>query len=371
MTADSDETPLSAPDDEAGADGNDGPAGEDSSGDDESYDFDPSLLLPDGEEDVLGQSEIDDLFGIGMDDDKETTGIEALVNGRVTRHQRMPLLEACFERLVRTLTESLRQFTSESIELSLTETTSIRFGDYLEAMPLPAMISVFKAVEWDDYGLVTINSPLIYAIIDVLLGGRRISTSPAIEGRSFTKIESMLIHRLIVLILKELSIAVEPLSKVEFCHERLESNPSLAAIAHPASTAILVKIDVDMDDRGGRIEILIPYATLEPIQHVIQQMFMGEKFGRDTVWGTHWASEMLLIDAELEVSLGEQMIAVNDLVNLKVGSTLQLRTRPNDLVTLRFGHVPLLRGKIGRLGDNMAIQIEDWVEGRQSPKEST
>jgi flagellar motor switch protein FliM len=30
-------------------------------------------------------------------------------------------------------------------------------------------------------------------------------------------------------------------------------------------------------------------------------------------------------------------------------------------VTLRCGHVPLLRGRIGRVGDNVAIRVEDRV----------
>jgi hypothetical protein len=35
------------------------------------------------------------------------------------------------------------------------------------------MISVFKAEEWDNYGLLVVDSALIYSIVDVLLGGRR------------------------------------------------------------------------------------------------------------------------------------------------------------------------------------------------------
>lgn len=351
----------SPPDADAGEEAADISVDDPPSSDDESGGFDPSLLAADDDDDALGQSEIDDLFGISMDEDEEKTGFGALINSSYIQHKRLPLLEACFDRLVRNLTTSLRNFTSENVEVSLAETTSIRFGPYIEAVPLPAMISVFKAVEWDNFGLVVVNSPLIYAMIDLLLGGHRISSSLAIEGRSFTGIESMLIKRLIDLVLTEMSIAFEPLSKVQFKHERLESNPALAAIAFPTNTAILFKIDVDMDDRGGRFEVLIPYSTLEPVRNLLQQMFMGEKFGRDVIWESHWAREMLSSDTELEVSLGEEMMPLSDIMNLKVGSTLRLRTRPEDLVTLWSGDVPLLQGRIGRLGDSVAIQIEDWL----------
>ena len=62
---------------------------------------------------------------------------------------------------------------------------------------------------------------------------------------------------MINLILKEMSTAFKPLAEVEFISERMESNPSLVTIAYPTDTAILFKIDVEMDSRGGGIEVLI------------------------------------------------------------------------------------------------------------------
>ena len=45
-------------------------------------------------------------------------------------------------------------------------------------------------------------------------------------------------------------------------------------------------------------------------------------------------------------------------MRLAVGSTLPLNARRDALVTLRCGHVPLLRGQMGRAGDHIAIRIE-------------
>ncbi|MGI9449648.1 MAG: FliM/FliN family flagellar motor switch protein, partial [Geminicoccaceae bacterium] len=119
-----------------------------------------------------------------------------------------------------------------------------------------------------------------------------------------------------------------------------------------------------------QVGILIPYATLEPVLPKAQQMFMGENFGRNEMWETHWAREMLSADAELEVLLGEQTMSLSDIVALKVGSTLKFRVRPDDLVTLRSGDLPLLRGRVGRLGDSVAIRIEDRLSKRKERKGS-
>src|SRR3546814_9327142 len=83
------------------------------------------------------------------------------------------------------MSTSLRNFTSDNVEVSLDNITSIRFGDYLNSIPLPAMLSVFKAEEWDNFGLLVVDSALIYSIVDVLLGGRRGTAAMRTEGRPY------------------------------------------------------------------------------------------------------------------------------------------------------------------------------------------
>jgi flagellar motor switch protein FliM len=173
----------------------------------------------------------------------------------------------------------------------------------MEALPLPAMIAVFKAIEWDNYGLLTVDGPLIYSVVDVLLGGRRSGAPVRTEGRPFTSIERALLERLIRIVLGDMSTAFEPVSKVEFRYERLETNPRFAAIARPSNAAVRFRIKIDIDGRGGLLEILTPYATLEPVRDLLLQMFMGEKFGHDSIWETHLARQLLVTAVELEALL--------------------------------------------------------------------
>jgi flagellar motor switch protein FliM len=106
----------------------------------------------------------------------------------------------------------------------------------------------------------TIDSALIYSIVDVLLGGRRGTAAMRIEGRPYTTIERNLVERMIHVILADLSAAFDPISPVTFRFERLETNPRFATIARQANATIIVTLRVDMEDRGGRIELMIPYA---------------------------------------------------------------------------------------------------------------
>ena len=308
---------------------------------------------------VLNQDEIDNLLGfdLGDDDGSERTGIRAIINSALVSYERLPMLEIVFDRLVRLMTTSLRNFTSDNVEVSLDNISSIRFGDYLNSIPLPAILGVFRAEELDNFGLLTVDSNLIYSIVDVLLGGRRGTAALRIEGRPYTTIERVLVQRMVEVILNDARQAFEPLTPVHFTLDRLETNPRFAAIARPANAAILVKLRIDMEDRGGRVELLLPYGTLEPIRKLLLQQFMGEKFGRDNIWEGHLATELWSTQVEVRAVLDEQAVPLSTVLNLEVGQTLMLHATPDSDVHVRCGQIPLTRGRMGRRGSNIAVQV--------------
>ena len=313
---------------------------------------------------ILNQEEIDSLLGFDVNNDQlqDKSGVRAIINSALVSYERLPMLEIVFDRLVRLMTTSLRNFTSDNVEVSLDNITSIRFGDYLNSIPLPAILAVFQAEQLGNYGLFTVDSNLIYSIVDVLLGGRRGSSAMRIEGRPYTTIERTLVQRMIEVILQDMTQAFEPLAPVNFHLERLETNPRFAAIARPANAAILVKLRIDMEDRGGRTELLLPYATLEPIRKLLLQQFMGEKFGRDSIWESHLATELWSTKIEIDAILDEQIMPLNKIMNLEVGQTVMLNANPDSKIELRCGGVPLLRGRMGRAGSSVAVRVEEAIE---------
>lgn len=312
-----------------------------------------------GADRVLNQEEIDNLLGFNIEDtiSGDQSGIRALINSAMVSYERLPMLEIVFDRLVRLTTTSLRNFTSDNVEVSLDSITSVRFGDYLNSIPLPAILSVFKAEEWDGFGMATVESSLIYSIIDVLLGGGRGTAAVRVEGRPYTTIEINLVRRMIEIILADAEQAFAPLSPIHFNLERLETNPRFAAISRPANAAILVELRIDMEDRGGKVEIMIPYATLEPIRDLLLQMFMGEKFGRDPIWEGHLATEIHAAEIEVDAVLYETEVPISRIMALDVGDTLMFDIGPQDPVTIKCGDIPLSEGNLGSVDNRIAIAI--------------
>jgi flagellar motor switch protein FliM len=312
---------------------------------------------------VLNQNEIDSLLGFEGDvSGKDNSGIRAIIDSALVSYERLPMLEVVFDRLVRMMSTSLRNFTSDNVEVSIDNITSIRFGDYINSIPLPAMLSVFKAEEWDNYGLITTDSALIYSIVDVLLGGRRGTAAMRIEGRPYTTIERNLVERLVSVVLSDLSGAFDPLSPVTFRFERLETNPRFATIGRPANAAVLARLRIDMEDRGGRLEVLLPYATLEPVREILLQGFLGEKFGRDSIWEAHLAGELWHTTVPIDAVLDTVEMSLRDVLNLKVGSRVLLNADTNSDVKLVCGDLSMFAGKMGRKAGHIAIRISDKTE---------
>ncbi len=323
----------------------------------------------DGEDDgdnarILNQDEIDSLLGFDDDGDDsgENSGVMALINSAMVNYERLPMLDIVFDRLVRLMSTSLRNLTSDNVEVSLDQVSTVRFGDYINSIPLPAMLSVFKAEEWDNNGLMVTDSALIYSIVDVLLGGRKGESSIRVEGRPYTTIESKLVEKMIHVTLTDLSSAFDPLSPVSFNLDRVETNPRFATITQSGNACVLTRLRVDMGDRGGRMEILIPYATLEPIRELLLQMFMGEKFGRDSIWESHLTEELHKTDVQLQAVLGEMAVPLGEMLNWKVGDQIMLNRHTNEDIELRCGQFPMFKGPVGQRQGHIAVRIEEYIE---------
>lgn len=325
----------------------------------------PDIVEEDGAESeanidrLMNQEEIDTMLGFSIGDDGKggRNGIQAIVDSGSVTYERLPMLEIIFERLVRLLSTSLRNLFSDNVEVTLEGIRSVRFGDYINSISLPAMLAVFKAEEWDNFGLVTIESALTYSVLDTMLGGKRGQAAARVDGRPFTSIEMSLLRRVIGVVLGDAEAAFKPLSPVNFRVDRIESNPRFVSISRPANAAIRVELRFDMEGRGGSLHLLLPYATIEPIRELLLESFMGEKLGRDPIWENHLATEVWQADVAVKCVLHECTMPLKRVMKLEIGDTLMFDARPDSVASLRCGEFMVSEGRIGRVDDKIAVQV--------------
>ena len=308
---------------------------------------------------LLNQDEIDSLLG-GEASRKNNDGtINFLINNSKISHERLPMLEVVFDRLVHSLSTTLRNFTSCNVEVNMQEMTSVRFGDYVEGIPLPAMINVFQAIEWQSNALLTLSTNLIYSTIDVLLGSRQKHSGMKVEGRPFTSIERSLLTDMTKIILQDLTHVFHNVTPVKFESLRMEVDPRFVTIVRQSDAVILVRMNISIEDSGGILEFCIPYASIEPVREQITQMFMGEKSGQDNMWSSHLADEVWDADVSLEAILGREVFKLGDVLEWQKGTQIELRTKPTSTIEVCVDGLRIASGKMGKKDKYISVKLED------------
>jgi flagellar motor switch protein FliM len=317
----------------------------------------------------LDQSEIDNLLGLdAKSQEKEVKGIRAMINKALDSYEKLPMLEVVFEKFIRLLSTSLRNFTQDNVDLEIKSIQSLRFGSYISSIPIPTLVSVFKAVEWDHYGLFIADSALIFSLVDILFGGKKSTRSMKIEGRAYTSIEQSLVAQLSQIVLKDLAQSFETLCNVEFRYDRMESDPRFASIARHSDSAILVKIAMEMEEKKGTIEILFPYEALEPIKELLIQVFIGDKFGGDHAWKNAMIDQIYSTNLKLTAYIEGKASILEDMMDLKVGSTVLMENGPEDDILLSCNNIRVATGKLGKYGSKLAIALNSEPK-KYNPRE--
>ncbi len=319
---------------------------------------------------ILDQGEIDALLGIdagtGSDNNR---GVRALLDQSVVNYEKLPMLEVIYDKFERVLSTSLRQYTADNVDVTIMNMTSVRFGDYLNQIPLPAGIVVVNAVGLEDYVLLVYESNLIYAVVDVMLGGRK-SRQVSVAGRQFTAIERKILDTLTDIVLKDLGDAFGPVAPIQFKAERMEVNPRFTVISQEANVAILVTVKVNLEGREGRMQFCLPYATLEPIREQLLQQFMGEKFGQDNIWENHLSQELYSTTVQLDAVLDKMQFKLNEVLEWRVGDTFVLNARPNSPIRMECGGVLKLVGNMGKALDFKAVRVSHNVTDLNNLKQA-
>lgn len=322
----------------------------------------PSIVSSDAESErvTLEQKAIDRV--LSSEDSLPSTGIQALLSSAMVAFEKLPMLEVIFDRLVRILSNSLRNFTSENVEISLNSMEPQRFDDFLDNIQLPSFLVIFRAIEWDNYGIIHISNELMYTLVDILMGGKSMEGKSVLTDRPYTPIEINLMERFIYILFLDMNIAFSPVTKVTFDVERMEVDPRFATITRPTDAVMTSTFDIHLQDKEGQLTIMIPYASMDTVKNELTQMFIGEKFDQDLSLENYFKSELKRMNVEMDAILAEIDIPLEETLNWKPGSILPLYKNPAHPIEIRADAIPLFRALMGEHDQNVAVKVLNEIE---------
>ncbi len=283
-----------------------------------------------------------------------------IANSAVGQYERLPMLDIIFDRMVRQLTESFLHLMSADVSIRFEGVESGRFGDVMMKRKEPMMIAVVNVKEWENACLFVIDQNILFAIVAVMLGGdpRDVANAPS---RQPTAIEQKLAMRIMRMVSDRMSEAFSPLTAATFEVERLEMNAQFAAITRATTATIDAEMTVTLDGRSGKLRVVCPYPTLEPVKSLLLQMFMGEKFGRDHVWEEHFERALLAAELDFEAILYRGQAPLNAVADWRVGETIELGVEVDATVTLAHRGQPMFSGAMGQQNGKACIKLLDCL----------
>jgi len=286
----------------------------------------------------------------------------AAAKGAAAGMERLPMLDIVIERLAKTLQLSLRRLAGDGVTVSIDPPSGMRLGDYLQKLPSPAMLCITRFDGSNAPGLVVAGPDLVFSAVELMLGGKPVTVESR-PDRPFSAVERTLAERMVRMVLADLTTAFQPIADVKLRMERIESSAKFAAVVRESSIVLVIGVRMQIDGRGGRVDLVFPTASIEPLREQLRQTYPGDKLGRDSLWETHLTHELLVSQVRLSAVLDEPSIGLGQVMRWKVGSTLALDATPNSPVKVLCGKSAVFVGSMGRHDDKVVVRIDGRVDG--------
>lgn len=318
--------------------------------------------------DVLSQEEIDALLhGIdGGEIDSEEPGPAAegvssydfQFQDRIVRG-RMPTLEMVNERFARLFRIGLFNMMRKAAEVSVGGVELLKFSEYVHTLYVPTSLNMVKIQPLRGTALCILDPKLVFIVVDNFFGGDgRYFTK--IEGREFTPTETQVIRLVLKQAFQNLHEAWNPVLPVEFEFLNMEVNPQFANIVSPSEVVVVSRFHVELDGGGGDFHVTLPYTMIEPIRDILDAGVQSDRNEVDERWVRSLREEMKTASVGLSCRLTEATISLRNLMRLKAGDIIPIEMP--ETVTLRAEEIPVMRGRLGQSGGNVAIKVTEPIQ---------
>jgi len=325
---------------------------------------------------VLSQKEVDALLNAVIGGEVETESKAAPETGpddgivtydltsqdKIIRG-RMPTLDIVYERFIRAFRMNLSAQLRKLATLNIAATDTMKFGEFINTLPLPSCMSVVRFETLRGSGIIVLESKLAYALIESFLGGTD-RPYTKIEGKDFTAIELSIVRKVVSSALEDLEKAWAPVTPMKINFVRTETNPQFVGIVPPSDIVIVTTFSVELENSSGTLSIVIPFSTLEPIRQKLISGFQQEVVETDHYWANMMIRHLEETDLNVVTELGHSELTLRQILGLKQGDVIPLRTDATAEIPVLVEGVARFRGLFGASRGSQAIQVTEVVENR-------
>ncbi|HEY9077920.1 MAG TPA: flagellar motor switch protein FliM [Anaerolineaceae bacterium] len=276
--------------------------------------------------------------------------------------EQMRAVELMHEDLAERLANSLPSFFRTSLRPRLVHSEQGRFHDFIKDLPPSTLFHMITLAPLPGQMVVTMSPNLSYIILEQRLGGK-------VEGkwkdRTLTDIDQALLRGMVEHMLNDIKAAWAKVVTVEPGLEDSTVNQHWVQMLMGNDRVMLLTFELAIQYVTGTMDFFIPFGMLKPIANVLNPTVWIT--GRKEKQTDPAARQTLLqsvshVKMPVRVFLGNAQITMREMLNLKVGDVLQLDTAINQELVVQVAKRDLFKGKVGRSGKNLAVQVTSAVK---------
>lgn len=321
---------------------------------------------------ILSQSEIDALLAaltsgeVTPDDLMEEERVKKIRTYDFRRpnkfsKEQINTLQVIYDNYSRTLATHLSAQLRTAVQISVLSIEQLTYEEFVRSLPDPSIIIIFNMEPLEGNGIIEIQHPLAFSMIDRLFGG---SGQVLLKIRALTEIERAIIERIGQQMLDVSREAWENISKFKPRAEFVETNPQFAQIVSPMEMVILISLETKIGDVGGIINFCFPYIVLEPIidKLSVHYWYARTATEQDSRYRHFVQKKIESTVVPLQVLLGMTSITVKELLDLQVGDVVPLDKRVDQDLDVLISDHQKFSAKPGIHNKRLAIQITCFHE---------
>lgn len=266
----------------------------------------------------------------------------------------LQMLHDHFSRLFAT---SLSAFLRTIGEVRLVSVDQLSYNEFIRSIANPTCVSLLRMKPLEGNALLEISPNLSFTIVDRLMGG---AGKEMKKNRELTEIEQTLLKRVIERVNESLHEAWHNVVPIEPELDVMETNPQLFLQLYlPTEMVILMTFEVMIGENAGAMSLCIPYVVLEPVVQKLssRSWFSAAKKALDADNRNLLQNRLKAVQLELCALLGGTKLTVRELLDLRAGDVVPLRTRTRDMIPILVGKRRRFMGKPGVKDKHRAVQV--------------
>jgi flagellar motor switch protein FliM len=283
---------------------------------------------------ILNQEEIDALFkrarggkaAVAAGGPRVITPCDFRSAGQITKEQ-LRLLTGLHETLARNLSHALGAYLRIGLEMALVSIEQLTYAEFLQRLPDATYFGTMKVNDLEKSAGITIELPIAFPILDLLLGGRGRAEG---QIRKLTEIEEEIFASVVSMIVRELSSSWQA-QGLSFTYEGRLVQAEVSDLNSPTERVLAISFELRTPEVQAVLNIVFPSALSALMQRSLQKSGRRHSSAAAT---EHLRNRMMQSEFQLELALPAVTVLAKELLALEAGRVLKLPHKVQEPVTM-------------------------------------